>query len=139
MLFSNPKLNFNCDTLSSLLAMIHAGLKSYRSAVFAFRMSLFNSIPVFCEVISLCRYFLWIHSVVLESEAIQPSKAEDRQSLTFPMTDLSWYYDSRLLADASTVPEGLLLTLNILLACRRTVFTLFEMYEVILWPQNNIR
>ena len=33
LLFANQQLNFNFDTVSSLLAMIHASVKSYRSAV----------------------------------------------------------------------------------------------------------
>ena len=36
LLFANQQLNFNFDTVSSLLAMIHASVKSYRSALFAF-------------------------------------------------------------------------------------------------------
>ena len=46
LLFSNQQLNFNFDTFSSLLAMIHASIKSYRAALFAFRMNILNSIPV---------------------------------------------------------------------------------------------
>ena len=46
LLFANQLLNFNFDTVSSLLSMIHASLKSYRSALFAFRMNILNSIPV---------------------------------------------------------------------------------------------
>ena len=54
------------------------------------------------------------------------ANAGDRLSLAIPMSDLLSYYDSRLLADAVTVSEGLLLTLNIPLASRQTVFSLFE-------------
>ena len=47
-------------------------------------------------------------------------------SLAISASDLLSYYDSRLLADAIRVSEGLLLTLNIPLASQQTVFTLFE-------------
>ena len=63
---------------------------------------------------------------IVESLAIQQSKAADRLSLTFPMPDLLSYFDSPLLADAITVSESLLLTLNIPLASRQAVFTLLE-------------
>ena len=43
MLFSNQQLNFNLDTLSSLLSMVHASIKAFRSALFAFRMNILNS------------------------------------------------------------------------------------------------
>ena len=46
LLFANQQLNFNFDTISSLLSMIHASVKSYRSALFAFRMNILNSIHV---------------------------------------------------------------------------------------------
>ena len=46
LLISNQQLNFNFDTLSSLLAMIHASIRSYRAALFALRMNILNSIPV---------------------------------------------------------------------------------------------
>ena len=46
MLFSNQQLNFNFDTLSSFLSMVHASIKAFRSALYAFRMNILNSIPV---------------------------------------------------------------------------------------------
>ena len=42
------------------------------------------------------------------------------------MSDLLSYFDCTLLADAITVKEGLLMTLNIPLASRQTVFTVYE-------------
>ena len=64
--------------------------------------------------------------VILENVATQQSETADRLQLAIPMTDLLSYYESRLLAYAITVPEGLLLTLKIPLASRQTVLTLFE-------------
>ena len=46
MVFSNQQPNFNFDNLSSLLAMIHASVKSYRWVLFASCMNLLNAIPV---------------------------------------------------------------------------------------------
>ena len=48
LFFANQQLNFNFD-ISSLLAMCHASVKNYRSALFAFRMNLLNSIPVLLQ------------------------------------------------------------------------------------------
>ena len=64
--------------------------------------------------------------VILQQVAIEQATSTDRLSLAIPMTDLLSYYDSRLLDDALTVPEGLLLTLKIPLVSKQTVFTLFE-------------
>ena len=41
LLFANQQLNFNFDTVS-LLSMIHASVKSYRPALFVFRMNFFE-------------------------------------------------------------------------------------------------
>ena len=127
MLFSNQQLNFNFDTLSSLLSMVHASIKAFRSALYAFRMNILNSIPVILRGhLPLSLIPMDSLLVILERVAIEQSKATDRLSLAIPMTDLLSYYDSRLLADAVTVSEGILMTLNIPLASRQTVFTLFE-------------
>ena len=66
------------------------------------------------------------HLAIMDGVSLRQSKAEDRLTLAMPAIDLLSYYDSRLLADAITVSEGLLLTLNIPLASQQTVFTLFE-------------
>ena len=107
--------------------MTHASLKNYSSALFAFRMNILNSIPVLLKG-HLPMLLISMESllVIIESVSLRQSKAEDRLTLAIPASDLLSYYDSRLLADAITVSEGLLLTLNIPLASQQTVFTLFE-------------
>ena len=126
LLFANRQLNFNFDTVSSLLSVIHASVKSYRSALFAFRMNILNSIPVLLKG-HLPMSLIPMESLlaIMGSVSLRQSKAEDRLTLAIPASDLLSYYDSRLLADAITV-SGLLLTLNIPLASQQTVFTLFE-------------
>ena len=97
MLFLNRQLNFNFGTLPSILAMTHASIKSYCSALFPYCMNLLNAIPVVflqghlpMSLIPMVSLF-----VNLESVAIQQSKAADGLSLPFPMTNLSSYYASR--------------------------------------------
>ena len=117
LLFANQQLNFNFDTVSSLLSMIHASVKSYRSALFAFRVNILNSIPVLLKGhLPMSLFPMESLLVIMDSVSLRQSKAEDRLSLAIPASDLLSYYDSRLLADAITVSEGLLLTLNIPLA-----------------------
>ena len=64
--------------------------------------------------------------VIMDSVSLRQSTAEYRLTLAILANDLLSYFYSRLLADAITVSEGLLLTLNIPLASQQTVFTLFE-------------
>ena len=107
--------------------MIHASVKNYRSALFAFRMNILNSIPVLLKG-HLPMSLIPMESLlaIIDGVSLRQSKAEDRLTLAFPASNLLSYYDSRLLADATTVSEGLLLTLNIPLASQQTVFTHFE-------------
>ena len=127
LLFANQQLNFNFDTVSSLLSMIHSSVKSYRSALFVFRMNILNSIPVLLKG-HLPMSHIPVASLlaIMDSVSLRQSKAEDRLTLAIPAINLLSYYDSRLLADAIMVSEGLLLTINIPLASQQTVFTLFE-------------
>ena len=125
ILFANQQPNFNFDTISSLLPMIQASVKSYRSGLFAFRMNILNSIPVLLKghlPMSLIPMELLL--AIMDSVSLRQSKAEDRLTLAIPASDLLSYYDSRLLADAITVSEGLLLNLNIPLSSQQTVSTL---------------
>ena len=64
--------------------------------------------------------------VIMDSVSLRQSKFEDRLTLAMRASDLLSYYDSRWLADAFTVSEGILLTLNLSLASQQTVFTLFQ-------------
>ena len=87
MLFSNQQLNFNFDTLSSLLAMIHASVQSYRSALFAYRMNLLNAIPVLLRghlPVSLIPMESLM--VILQQVAIEQATSTDRLSLAIPVT-----------------------------------------------------
>ena len=107
--------------------MIHASLKSYHSALFAFRMNILNSIPVLLKGhLPMSLIPMEALLAIMDTVSLRQSKAEDRLPLAIPASDLLSYYDSRLLADAITVSEGVLLTLNIPLASQQTVFTLFE-------------
>ena len=53
MLFPNQQLNFNFDTLSSLLSMIHASVKSFRAALFACRINVLNYTCLFAGTPSI--------------------------------------------------------------------------------------
>ena len=107
--------------------MIHASIKSYRVALFAFRMNILNSIPVILRG-HLPMSLVPTESLlaILRSVAMQQTTAEDTLSLAIPMSDLLSYFDSKLLSDAITVEEGLLMTLNIPLAAKQTDFTVYE-------------
>ena len=63
---------------------------------------------------------------ILRSVAMKQTTAENRIFLDITMSDLLPYFNSKLSADAITVKEGLLMTLNIPLASKQTVFLSLE-------------
>ena len=140
MLFSNQQLNFNFDTMSSLLSLLYSDVKSYRASVYTYRINILNAIPI------LMQKLLPISIVPKESlQAILKSVGEDltlsgsRLSLAIPYnTDLLSYYEAKLLRDVVTVEKGLTLTLTIPLASRTTAFSTYRA-RVVPMPQPEPR
>ena len=87
-------LNFNSDTLSSLVAMIHASIKRCRSALFVDCMNILNAITVQLRShLPMSLFLMNSLLVILESVAIQPCKAKHCLSLAFHQTDFLNYHD----------------------------------------------
>ena len=106
--------------------MIHASVKSYHSALFAFRLNILNSFPVLFKV-NLPMSLIPMESLlaIRESVSLRQSKADDGLALAIPVNNFLSFYDSCMLVDAITVLEGLLLTLIIPLASQQIVFCTF--------------
>ena len=136
LLFSNQQLNFNFDTVSSLLSILYADTKSYRSALYAYKVNLLSSIPILLSK-RLPMSLVPRESLlsILESVYDSQKDAVDRLTLAIPMTDLLSYYDAQLLREISTVKEGLLLTLAIPLASSQTAFDVYRA-QLIPMPQQ---
>ena len=86
LLFANQQTNFNFYTVS-LLSMNHASVKSYRSALFAFRMNILNSIPVLLRGQLPMPFFLESLIAIMDSVSLRQSKAENRLTLAIPASD----------------------------------------------------
>ena len=85
VLFANQQLNFNFDTVSSLPAKIHACVKSYRSALFAFRMNILNSIPVLLKGhLSMSLIPMESLLAIMDSVSLRQAKAGNRLTLAIP-------------------------------------------------------
>ena len=129
---SQQQLNFNFDTAASLLLTLYADIKSYRAALYSFRINVINAIPTLLDKrlpISLVPRKSLIK--ILDSVHESQKNAPDRLTLEIPMTDILSYYDAKLVQEISTVEDGLLLTLAIPLASSQTVF---EVYRAIVIP-----
>ena len=140
MLFSNQQVNFNFDTMASILSLLYSDIKSYRSAIYTYRMNVLNAIQ------TLLQQHLPMSLVPKESLlAILQSVGDElvlsgsRLSLAIPPnSDIMSYYDSKLLRDVVMVKEGLILTLAIPLKSRQTVFSTYSA-RVVPMPQTEPR
>ena len=45
LLFSRQQVNINFDTVASLLSLYYLNIKTYRAALFAYHINMFNSVP----------------------------------------------------------------------------------------------
>ena len=137
MLFSNQQLNINLDTVASLLSIFYADIKSYRSALYAYSISLLNSIPILLDK-RLPMSLVPRESLLAVLDSVYDSQkhSTDRLSLAIPMKDLMSYYDAKLVYEIATVEQGLLLTLAIPLASSQTSFYVYSAH-VIPMPQQD--
>ena len=134
LLYSRQQINFNFDTISSLLSLFYSNLKSYRAALFAYRINLLNSIPAllnkYVPMSLLSKDSSSSESssleVVLNKVAVQQIRALDRLTLAIPLQEVLSYYEARLLQDVLTLQHGLMLTMSIPLASRRIVMTTYQ-------------
>ena len=134
---TQQQLNFNFDTAASLLLTLYADIKSYRAALYSFRINVVNAIPTLLDKrlpISLVprKSLIKILNAVHDSQ----KNAPDRLSLAIPMTDILSYYDAKLVQEILTVEYGLLLTLAFPLASSQTVFEIYRA-NVIPMPQKD--
>ena len=102
ILYTQQQLNFNYDTVTALLLTLYADIKSYRAALYAYRLNLVNALPSLLEKrfpISLVpRASL---SAILESVHEAQMKNLDRLTLEIPMQDIMSYYDAKLVREIS--------------------------------------
>ena len=134
---TQQQLNFNFDTAASLLLTLYADIKSYRAALYSFRINVINAIPTLLDK-RLPVSLVPRKSLIKILDAVHDSQknAPDRLTLAIPMTDVLSYYDAKLVQEISTVEDGLLLTLAIPLAPSQTVFEVYRA-SVIPMPQKD--
>ena len=87
-LFTRQQINFNFDTVASLLSLFYSNVKSYRAALFAYRLNLLNSLT------ALLNKFVpmslldcpSLEKVLMIVQNIQ-NKARDRLTLAIPFQE----------------------------------------------------
>ena len=134
-LFSNQQINFNFDTAASLLHVVYADITSYKTALYAFKTNVLNSIPTLLDK-RLPMSLVPRESLLAVIDAVYKSQKEENHRLTLaiPPSDIHSYYDAKLLRDVTTIEEGLLLNLAIPYASSQTAFQMYQA-QVIPMPQ----
>ena len=134
-LFSNQQINFNFDTAASLLNVVYADIASYKTALYAFKTNVLNSIPTLLDK-RLPMSLVPRESLVAVIDAVYKSQKEENHRLTLaiPPSDVHSYYDAKLLRDVTTIEEGLLLNMAIPYASSQTAFQMYRA-QVIPMPQ----
>ena len=131
LLFSRQQINFNYDTISSLLAFTFANMKSYRGAIYTYRINTMNLIqPILNNYLPMSLVPRQSLLTILENVAAEQSRSKDRLSLAIPMDEIISYYESQLLQDVVTADQGLVMGMAILLASKQTAFTVFRSIAV---------
>ena len=124
---TQQQLHFNFDTSASLLLTLYADIKSYRAALYSFRINVIKAVPTLLDKrlpISLVPHKPLIK--ILEAVHDSQKNAPDLLTLAIPMPDILLYYDAKLVHEISTVEDGLLLILAISLASSHTVFEVYR-------------
>ena len=134
-LFSNQQINFNFDTAASLLNVVYADIASYKTALYAFKTNVLNSIPTLLDQ-RLPTSLVPRESLLAVIDAVYKSQKEEHHRLTLaiPPSDIHSYYDAKLLRDVTTIEAGLLLNLAIPYASSQTAFQMYRA-QVIPMPQ----
>ena len=135
MLFSNQILNFNFDTVASVLAVLYTDIKYYRSALYAYKVNVQNSIPIsLSERLPMSLVPRESLTAILDSVYDSQKNAADSLTLAIPMEDLLPYYDAQFLTEVSSIEQGLLLTLSIPLASTQTAYDVYKA-QIVPMPQ----
>ena len=131
LLFSRQQVNFKYDTISSLLAITFSNVKSYRGALYTYRINMMNSIqPILNKDLPMSLVPRQSLLAILECVASEQSRSKDRLSLAIPMDEILSYYEFRLLRDVITIDQDLIMRIAIPLASKQTAFTVFRALAV---------
>ena len=126
-LYARQQINFNYDTLSSLLSLVYANVKAYRSALYSYRMNMMNSIsPLLKKYLPMSLVSRNSLHSILKEVTDELSTNGSRLSLAIPRTDILSYYDAQLLREVISLEDGLLMTLSIPLASSQTSMKVYK-------------
>ena len=133
LLFSRQQNNFNYDTISSLLALTFANIKSYRSALYTYKINMMNSLqPLLNNYLLMSLVPRKALLAISDDVASEQWRKSDRLSLGIPMDEIIAYYESQLIRDVLVVEHGLIMRIAIPKATKNSTFTVFRAIAVLM-------
>ena len=92
VLFSRQQINLNYDTISSLLALTFANIKSYRGALYTYKITMMNSTqPLLNNYLPMSLVPRQALLAILNDVASEQWRKMDRLSLAIPMEEIIAY------------------------------------------------
>ena len=127
LLFLRQQINFNYDTISSFLAITFANIKSYRGAIYTYRINRMNSIqPMLTKYLAMLLAPRQSLLTILDNVALEQWGLTDRLSLAIPIDEILAYYELKRLRDVIVVDQGLIKRVAIPLTTKESAFTVFR-------------
>ena len=113
-LYIREEVNDHIGLLNSILTSVYTNLRTYRSALFAFRMNILSSTTAIADgmlPLSLIPRKIFIR--ILQQVLLETRYTRYRLTLSIPIEHVMSYYETRLVTSVVSVDFGLMLTLSI--------------------------
>ena len=130
-LYIREEVNHHIGLLNSILTSVYTNLRTYRSALFAFRMNILSSTTAIADgmlPLSLIPRKIFIR--ILQRVLLETQYTRDRLTLSIPIEHVMSYYETRLVTSLFSVDFGLMLTLSIPFSSGSTALDVFHAIPV---------
>ena len=116
-LYVREQINQHSLVLSKIFQAILANIKTYRSALYTFRINILNALtPLMNQLLPMSLVPSEQLHEILTIVQLQQNGQQDRLSLAVPIQEILSYYETKLVTQVKAIDAGLLLTLAIPMA-----------------------
>ena len=126
-LYVREQINQHSLVLSNIFQTILANIKTYRAALYTFRINVLNSLtPLMNQLLPMSLVPRQQLHEILTMVHLQQNGLQDRLSLAVPIQDILSYYETKLVTQVEAIESGLILTLAIPMASKSTVMNVLH-------------
>ena len=125
--YVGKQINQHSLVFSNIFQAILANIKTYRSALYLFRINILNALtPLMNQLVPMSLVPREQLHEVLTIVHLQQNGQQDRLSLAVPIQEILSYYETKLVTQVEAIDAGLLLTLAIPMASKSTVMNVLH-------------